>query len=75
MSSHLELSAPPAEQGSASEPVAAEAAPSETPHPLSTHDSRADEPEKPEFAADEEDEEDDDEADALEGSLDEVGLG
>ncbi|MCP3141311.1 polynucleotide adenylyltransferase PcnB [Pyxidicoccus xibeiensis] len=74
MNSNLELSAP-SEQASASEPVATEAAPSETPHTLPTPPSPAEESEKPELSAGAEDVDDEGEDDdALEGSLDEVGL-
>jgi poly(A) polymerase len=76
MSSHLELSAPP-EKASASEPVAAEPAPTETEAPPKPSTPLA-QPEPPALAAgaDEEDdeEEEDDEADALEGGFDESGL-
>lgn len=76
MSSDPELSAPP-ERASASEPVAAEAAPSETEVPSPTP-APSESPELPARAAgsdddaDEDDEDDDD--DVLEAVLDETGL-
>ncbi|MBZ4417068.1 polynucleotide adenylyltransferase PcnB [Myxococcus sp. RHSTA-1-4] len=79
MSSHLELSAP-SEEASASEPVAAEPAPSETETPPTSPatPARPEDLEPPVLAAGTEEEEDeddeDDEADALVGGFDDSGL-